>query len=421
MCYFKCSFFAFLFVVSTFTFGQISTQELAPMPHRVANNAVVSAKNGTKVYSFGGIDSTKLYDGIHLKSYLYDVNLNSWTILPDLPDTLGKIAAGASEVKDRIYIIGGYHVFADGNELSSNKVHVYNTVTDAFEPDATPIPVPIDDHVQAVWRDSLIYVITGWSNTGNVPNVQIFNPALNTWEAGNSTPNHIDYKVFGATGKIIGDTIFYYGGVNGGFSFVARNYMRKGVINPNNPTEITWSMEMDAPETAGYRCASIAYQNSLLVVGGAATAYNYNGVAYNGSGGVEPLGRVLKYDSQLKTYNSYTNVPEIMDFRGEGILTNNSWVTCGGMENGQVVTNRVVKYTIDEGQFANLEESGVIYEIHNGIITSQNPLNMQIYTIGGKLVANIKTNSYSLKTLTRGTYIIQLIDGEATSVIKWYN
>ena len=419
MSYFKFKFLFSLFFISAFSNAQFSTEELAPMPVRVANNAVVSAKNGTKVYSFAGIDSTKLYSGIHLKSFMYDVGLNTWTTLPDLPDTLGKIAAGASEVKDRIYIIGGYHVFANHNEISSNKVHVYNTLTDSYEADAAPIPVPIDDHVQDVWRDSLIFVVTGWSNNGNVADVQIFNPALNTWEAGTSVPNHIDYKVFGATGKIIGDTIYYYGGVNGGFSFNARNYMRKGVINPNNPTEITWTKEEDAPELAGYRCASFAYENSLLVVGGAGVAYNYDGIAYNGSGGVSPLDRILKYDTRLMSYNSYSSLPEVMDFRGEGRLSANSFVTCGGMEAGQEVTNRVVKYTIDEAQFANIEEQELEYEIIAGeILSAPKANNISILSVEGKLLDQVNTNKYSLNKLKRGFYLIQLNGVNSRSIIK---
>ena len=42
-------------------------------------------------------------------------------------------------------------------------------------PDGADIPKAIDDQVQAVWQDSLIYVITGWSNTTNVVDVQASN------------------------------------------------------------------------------------------------------------------------------------------------------------------------------------------------------------------------------------------------------
>ena len=169
------------------------------MPERVSNNAVVAAKvNGQSfVYSFCGIDSTKIWSGIHLKAWRYDVEAKKWESLPEVPDPNGgKIAASANVVNGKIYIIGGYHVASNGSETSSDKVHVFDPVTNAWLPDAAPIPVPIDDQVQVVWRDSLIYVVTGWSNTTNVTEVQIFNPATNEWSAGTPVPNQNDYKVF---------------------------------------------------------------------------------------------------------------------------------------------------------------------------------------------------------------------------------
>ena len=114
------------------------------------------------------------------------------------PDTLGKVAAGASRVGNIIYIFGGYHVLANGDEISSNKVHRFDVSQNQFISDGAPIPIPIDDHVQAVWKDSLIFVVTGWSNSQNVANVQIYNPSTDTWLAGTSVPNTSHDKVFGA-------------------------------------------------------------------------------------------------------------------------------------------------------------------------------------------------------------------------------
>ena len=157
-------------------FAQAQFTELASMPEPVANNAVVAAEvNGQQfVYSFAGIDATKIWSGIHLKSWRYDVTNDEWAALPDVPDPNGgKIAAWANEVNGKIYVIGGYHVAQNGGEVSSVKTHVFDPITNDWLPDAADIPVAIDDQVQAVWRDSLIYVVTGWSNNGNVTDVQI--------------------------------------------------------------------------------------------------------------------------------------------------------------------------------------------------------------------------------------------------------
>ena len=63
------------------------------------------------LYSFGGLDSTKLFSGIHQRSFRFDLESNIWEEIESLPDTLGKIANAASRINDIIYIIGGYHVF----------------------------------------------------------------------------------------------------------------------------------------------------------------------------------------------------------------------------------------------------------------------------------------------------------------------
>jgi len=319
------------------------------MPERIANNAVCEGFVGDTafVYSFSGIDTTKLYSGINLRSMRYNTITQEWSNLPDLPDTLGKIAAGANYVNGKIYIIGGYHVFSNNNELSSNKVHIFDPETNEFLDDGEDIPVPIDDQVQAVWRDSLIYVVTGWSNNGNVNNVQIYNPALNEWSVGTSTPNNNIYRAFGASGVIIGDTIFYNGGATGGqFGSTAR--LRKGVINPDNPTEIEWSELGLNPGNAGYRMAAVSVEDKAFWIGGSGVTYNYNGIAYNGSGGVSPLNRILRYNSEEGSWFEGLGAPfSIMDLRGAAQISDTEFIICGGMEEDQKVTNRAFLLTFD--------------------------------------------------------------------------
>lgn len=317
--------------------------EMDTMPFRTSNNAVCEAiVNGNEfVYSFGGIDTSKAASGIHQRSFKFNVSANSWSEIDPLPDTLGKIAMGASFVKGKIYILGGYHVLGNGNEFSSNRVHVYNPSMDLFEADGAPIPIKIDDHVQCVYNDSLIFVVTGWSNTANRPEVQIYDPSLNQWQAGTSVPNDNFFKAFGASGMIIGDTLYYYGGVSGSASFAARKYLRKGYINPSDPTDITWTQLDDAPGDPGYRAACSAAGTTIFWIGGAPTAYNFDGIAYNGSGGVDPSARILHFSQHDYQFNDQISEPfGVMDLRGIAKLANNRWIITGGMDSNQVVSNR---------------------------------------------------------------------------------
>ncbi len=324
--------------------------EMAPMPEPVSNNAVTSATvNGTPhVFSFGGIDASKDWFGIHLKAFRYNTDTDVWDTIPPLPDLNGgKIAAAASTVKNKIYIIGGYHVASNYSETSSNKVHIYDPETNTYLADGTPIPIPIDDQVQAVWRDSLIFVVTGWSNTGNVANVQIYNPSTNSWQTGTSVPNSTNWKVFGGSGAIVGDTIYYAGGARSTGSFAAVSFFRKGYINPDNPAEITWT-GYDAPLALGYRMGAAVWNAQPLWIGGSDVTYNFDGIAYNGSGGVPALDRITRYDPVTGQLSQVFGVmPPVMDLRGIGELGGNAYLIAGGMAENQEVTDRTILLTIN--------------------------------------------------------------------------
>jgi len=125
--------------------GQISYEILKPCPEKISNTAVagITISNRPYVYVFSGIDSTKNYQGIHARSYKYDLIDDEWTVLPDLPGGQDRIAAGASTIKDKIYILGGYEVFEDGNEVSLNQLHIFNPISDTFLEDGAPIPTPM--------------------------------------------------------------------------------------------------------------------------------------------------------------------------------------------------------------------------------------------------------------------------------------
>ena len=341
-------FFSFLTTVAQ----SITYQALSDMPEKVSNNAVCSATvAGTPyLFSFSGIDSTKSCDGDHLRSFRYNVETDEWETIAPLPDDLGgKIAAGASTVKNKIYIIGGYHLASNCGETSSGKVHIYDPETNTYLPDGATIPKAIDDQVQAVWRDSLIYVITGWSNTNNVVDVQIYDPTNDNWTIGTSIPNNSQWRVFGASGAIIGDTIYFAGGAGNwsGSNFPPTLTFRKGYINPENPSEITWEGEL-APKSRGYRMAASTFDDKVIWLGGSDVTYNFDGIAYNGSGGVSPLDRISFYDPGNGAIEQlFGFIPAQMDFRGVGKISENQFILAGGMIENQEVTNKTWLITID--------------------------------------------------------------------------
>ena len=386
--------------------------ELAPMPFKTSNNAVCEATVGTDeyVYSFGGIDSTKIFSGIHTRSFKYTVATNSWSEIAPLPDPSAKIASGASFIKGKIYIIGGYHVLANNNEISSSKVHVYNPSTDLFEADAVDIPLAIDDHVQCVYKDSLIYVVTGWSNTSNFPNVQIFDPSLNQWQNGTFVPTNFNFTSFGASGTIVGDTLYYHGGAAGG-SFAARKFMRKGYINPADPTDITWEQMADAPGDEGYRSACSSRGNTMFWVGGSSLSYNYDGIAYNGSGGVAPSARILHFNNSNYQYSDEITQPYgVMDLRGIAKLANDRWIICGGMDSSQVVRNRTFLLENTSLDLLESDLKSFVVKYIDSKVQIESPTNEKatLVDLSGKLILSFEANSIfeiDASTIEDGIYL----------------
>lgn len=418
--------FLLLFGSPIFLFAQQSwtITPKSDMPEPVSNNAVVEGFIGDTafVFSFAGIDTTKIYSGIHLRSFKYNTVTDQWHTIAPLPDTLGKVAAGASRVGDTIYIIGGYHVFEDDTELSSNRVHRYDLVNDRYLADGQPIPTAIDDQVQLVWKDSLIYVITGWSDSRNVPLVQIYDPSKDEWMSGTSTPNSRRYRSFGASGTLVGDTIYYFGGASDFSGFSAQEEMRKGVIDPNDPTKIDWSQFTPEPEQTAYRAVATTVNEKAYWIGGSKITYNYDGLAYSNNQGVPTANQVLVFDptTEQLVAETYDFLP--MDLRGIAITGANERYLAGGMLEDQQVGNKTWML-----EWQDVSTAIATPLDHNPYFLSPNPAYDQLQIGGGKNTTTIHVQifdllgrryfqheklelgqSISLTDLPSGVYLLQL-------------
>ena len=416
--------FAILFIPAT---GQLTITEVGQLPEAVSNNAVCEGFiNGEAyLYSFGGIDTTKLFSGIHNRCFRYNIETGVSETIDTLPDNRGKVGSAASRIGDKIYIAGGYYVNADGSEITSDKLHIYDIPTNTFLPDGPSIPVPTDDHVQVVWRDSLIYLITGWSNSFNIRDVQIYNPTENTWTAANLLPNNPAYRSFGASGVIIQDTIYYFGGANSG-SFSVQKQIRKGIINPDDPTQITWTAITPDANIAGYRAAATRVRgNEAHWVGGSDITYNYDGIAYNGTGGVPPTNRDL-YTTTGTSWQSEILDEIPMDLRGIAMINDTVQYIAGGMLSEQQVTNKVYmlewvgktsSYLFSQSKnlgisiFPNPTSSHVTIELPTEMLGSV----VTIYDLTGEYISKKhllnSTERLEINNLPSGTYSITINKG----------
>ncbi len=319
------------------------------------------------VYTFMGLDSTKACSsGMRLESFRYNTVSGEWKQIADVPDTEGRIAASATGVNGKVYVIGGYKVYANCNEFSSPRVDIYDPQTDSWTlGDSTP--TPIDDHVQLLYKDSLIIVISGWTQNQNTRKVQIYDTYLDVWSDAN---NIIGSGKFGHSGGIWGDTIIYIDGVSSSFSHNNQTY--RGVIQNGDPHSIAWTNLGTHAGRKTYRAGGFSYSNRILFTGGTNNAYNFDGIGYNGQPSVE-TGRTWGYNLNSGLFEEYASNPDsVMDVREIVQVGGNEFYSVGGMEANQTVSNRVSVFIIDS-VFVGVEEgveNGLGFEVFPTVIES---------------------------------------------------
>lgn len=304
----------------------------------------VAGPAGVVVLSFLGIDSTKAWSGVTNAAYRWDFGSDDvWREIESVPGP-GRLAATVQAARGRVFLFGGYTVAEDGSERSVPDVNVYDPWRDAWGR-AADMPLPVDDAVSGVWRRSLIYLVSGWHDTGNVTDVQIFDPSMNVWTTGTSIPGE---PVFGHSGAIAGDEIIYVGGakiVAGRPRFVADSAAWRGLIDRVDPTRIAWEAIPHPPGAPLYRAASGAVGERVVLAGGTDNPYNYDGVGYDGVPS-SPGPVLLTYNGEEGWVSLPPPPVATMDHRTLGVAGGYVFLV-GGMVEGQRVSDRVWYAEVD--------------------------------------------------------------------------
>ncbi len=318
------------------------------LPVPVANNAVAAAvvDGRPHIFSFLGLGSGRDHDAITTRAFALDPIAGRWEPLPDVPGPVGRLAATAQAIGPRVFLFGGYSVAADGTETTSPATDIY-LIRERRYVRGADAPMALDDAVSGVWRDRLIYLVSGWSTNRTVTTVQAYDPELDQWITATPIPGT---PVFGHAGGLIDDTIVYCGGakmlgaVTPKYGPSAECY--RGDINAANPAAITWRAIAAHPGAARYRAAAGPVRTStrtgILFAGGTTNPYNYNGVGYDGRPS-EPESSSWLYDTVTDSWMAgpTLDVPT-MDHRGL-VAAADGWWTVGGFSDAQAVSARVTR------------------------------------------------------------------------------
>jgi N-acetylneuraminic acid mutarotase len=317
-----------------------------PLPVPLSNNAVATVKSrgALLLFTFMGMGAKKTWEAATNTAYTLDPDNGKWVGIHSVPGTIGRLGAAAVGAREHIFLFGGYVVEAQGGETTLPDVNVYEPLTDRWFR-AEDLPVAVDDTVAGAYRDRYIYVVSGWSKTEAVRDVQVYDAQKNKWSQATPIPGT---PVFGHAGAVVGDTVVYIDGAyknpaGGQPKYLASDECWLGKINHHDLSKIQWTKLPAHPGTARYRIAAGASEKDQKIYfsGGTDNPYNYNGVGYNGTP-AEPSPVTFAFNARSgkwETLNEHTPQPT-MDHRGLLVIPE-GLVIVGGMEKGQQVTTRV--------------------------------------------------------------------------------
>jgi len=318
---------------------------LDPFPAPVSNNAVAYLKVGKQPYLFSmmGIGGKKTWDAITNRAFQMNIESGKWIELRPVPGVAGRLAASAAGLRDQVYLFGGYIVDAQGGEITVGDVNVYVPIDSRWYRGAD-MPVPVDDSVVGAYRDRYVYLISGWSKTDTVRNVQIYDAEKDTWSQGTPIPGR---PVFGHAGAILGDTIVYVDGAYknpvGDPHYIASDECWMGKIQKSDPTKIEWTKLPAHPGNSRYRIAAGPEEKDVKIffTGGTDNPYNFNGIGYDGKPS-EPSPVTFAFNVKTTKWEVINeNTPDpTMDHRGL-IATKQGLIVVGGIGKGQQTTAKV--------------------------------------------------------------------------------
>jgi N-acetylneuraminic acid mutarotase len=124
------------------------------------------------------------------------------------------------------------------------------------------LPTPVASAAAAVLKNE-IYMVGGATATGEIADVQIYNPATNAWSTGVSYPAALS----GASAAVVKNVLYVFGGSAGGGT-------PSNAVWAYNPKTKTWT-GLAAMPTARWSSAAVVEKNIIYVIGGVVSGSDF--------------------------------------------------------------------------------------------------------------------------------------------------
>ena len=145
----------------------------------------------------------------------------------------------AAVVDGKIYVVGGDLDDADGEEVVTDRVHVYDPVADNWQQLAA-MPTASNSHAAAV-VDGKIYVSGGYTTSGALSVAfEAYDPVTNTWTTMASLSQR---RAEHASAAFKGKLCVFWGWMGGLFN-------RSHLVEIYSPASNSWTRAVDMPFAA---------------------------------------------------------------------------------------------------------------------------------------------------------------------------
>ncbi len=334
-------------------------QALPPLPEGRANNPFVRVESESAVLWFTGLGlaAGKTYRDLRADGWILSEEEGAnWQPVPPLPPfegLAGRLGSHAVVMGDQIFVIGGYTVAADHAERSIPGIYRLSLAPAPAWHRVAMMPVPVDDALALVHRDQSLVLVSGWSDTGNVNLVQVWNEFSGRWRQGEPWPGA---PVFGHAGGLVGDQLVVCGGAkiiypkDGPRQFVASKECWTGTLRDNGLVRLDWQPMPTMPGGPRYRAGAVgihAFGSARVVfAGGADRPYNYDGQGYDGIA-AQPLDQIVSYDLDQQRWQCHGQMPEArMDHRSL-VYDNGQLTLIGGMNARHEILDHALVWTLE--------------------------------------------------------------------------
>jgi N-acetylneuraminic acid mutarotase len=226
-----------------------------------------------KIYVIGGTTGPGETWGSSLitgATEVYDPETDTWQTKTSMPTPRQGLEANV--VTDRIYLIGGVRYVGGYIHPGFDENEVYDPATDSWITKA-PLPTAVWGYSSAV-VDNKIYLIGGGNKTsdGTFPVTlnQIYTPATNTWNFGQSIPTGLWHAAAGATTDVFAPKRIYV--LGGSYYDAAYN-----LTQTYDPEVDAWTTGTPMP-TPRWSLGVAVIDDELYAIGGKTEGDDYSAV-----------------------------------------------------------------------------------------------------------------------------------------------